>query len=88
MAFNSARIAENTPAMAAAIDQFELWRFDERAAEEFGKIKADLRKKGRPIQDVDVQIAAIPNTNHLTLLSADGGFAAVEQLLIENWLRP
>jgi len=42
---------------------FTRWAFDENAAIEFGRIKADLKKLGRPIPTVDVQIAAIARAN-------------------------
>src|SRR5438477_10916506 len=74
MVFNSSRAVENIPGMVAVIAQYETWDFDQTAASEFGRIKADLRRKGRPIQDVDVQIAAIARVNDLTLLTDDADF--------------
>ena len=54
---------------------------------DFGKIKAELRRKGRPIGDIDVQIAAIARVNRLTILSADAHFAFIDNLRVENWLK-
>lgn len=41
---------------------------------------------GRPIPDVDVQIAAIARANQLVLLTADAHFEQVSGLQVENWL--
>ena len=71
MVYNSDRIAQNSGPLQQAIRSYKRWPFNGRAAIEFGRIKAELRRLGRPIQDVDVQIAAIARTNDLTLLSDD-----------------
>src|SRR5438552_1426038 len=46
---------------------------------------AELRRAGRPIPDVDAQIAAIARSNGLTLLSADVHFGFVSGLVVEDW---
>ena len=86
MVFNSAKIRENTMDMRRVISDFVVWEYDEAVAMEFGRIKAELRRIGRPIPDVDVQIAAVARVQELTLLTADGHFAAVAGLRTENWL--
>jgi tRNA(fMet)-specific endonuclease VapC len=63
-----------------------MWEFTAQAAEEFGRIKSELRRTGHPIPDVDAQIAGIARLNDLTLLTADAHFAAVQDLKNENWL--
>jgi len=80
--FNSARIAQNLQQVVA---DFVQWQYDVRAATEFGRMKADLRRRGRPIPDVDVQIAAVARVNGLTLLTADNHFGAIAGLAVENW---
>lgn len=50
------------------------------------KIHADLKIKGRPIQDADVLIAAIAITRGLVLVSNDSDLMRVEGLSLENWL--
>jgi tRNA(fMet)-specific endonuclease VapC len=88
MVFNSGRIARNTGELEGVLSAFEPWDFDERAATDFGRIKSELRRVGRPIPDVDVQIAAIARVNGLILLTADAHFEAVRGLSRENWLTP
>jgi tRNA(fMet)-specific endonuclease VapC len=62
------------------------WEYDSRAAREFGIIKSELRRIGRPIPDVDAQIAAIARLDALTLLTSDRHFSWVSGLAIEDWL--
>ena len=51
------------------------------------KIHADLKVKGRPIQDADVLIAATAITRSLILVSNDCDLQRVERLNLENWLQ-
>ncbi|MFM9963952.1 MAG: type II toxin-antitoxin system VapC family toxin [Planctomycetaceae bacterium] len=38
------------------IGSFALWPYDKPAAHEFGRIFADLKRRGRPIQQVDIMM--------------------------------
>ena len=51
------------------------------------KIHADLKVKGRPIQDADILIAATAITRGLILVSNDSDLQGVEGLSLENWLQ-
>ncbi|MBR8837932.1 MAG: type II toxin-antitoxin system VapC family toxin [Stigonema ocellatum SAG 48.90 = DSM 106950] len=51
------------------------------------EIHADLKIKGRPIQDADVLIAATAITRSLVLVSNDSDLLRVEGLSLENWLQ-
>jgi tRNA(fMet)-specific endonuclease VapC len=65
---------------------FVLWPFDQRAAYEYGRIFAELRRRGRPMQQIDIQIAAIAlSLGHCTVVSSDSDLAAVPGLKVENW---
>ena len=55
----------------------------ERASE----IYADLKRKGRPIQDADILIAATVIAHGLILVSDDSDMLRVQGLTVENWLR-
>ena len=62
------------------------WPFDLAAAEEYGRIYAELRRRGRLIQTVDMQIAAIAlSLGNTIVVSADSDLAAVPRLRVENW---
>jgi tRNA(fMet)-specific endonuclease VapC len=86
MVFNSSRVEENERDLLRFLESFGHHEYDAAAAIEFGRIKSHLRRIGRPIPDVDVQIAAVARAHGLTLLTADAHFAFVEGLTIENWL--
>jgi tRNA(fMet)-specific endonuclease VapC len=62
------------------------WPFDRAAAEEFGRLDAELRRIGRLIGKVHLQIAAIGLTmGNTTVVSADTDPTAVPGLTVENW---
>jgi tRNA(fMet)-specific endonuclease VapC len=86
MVFNSARPESNQVELNDFLGGFEHWQFDASAATEFGRIKAELKRAGRPIPSVDVQIAAIARANDLVLVTADAHFGYVSNLKSENWL--
>jgi len=50
------------------------------------EIYANLRKKGRFIEDADILIASIAKTKKLILVTNDTDFQRVQGLKIENWL--
>ena len=50
------------------------------------KIHADLKKKGSPIQDADVLIAATAITRGLILVSNDSDMGRAKGIDLENWV--
>nr|VFK01371.1 MAG: tRNA(fMet)-specific endonuclease VapC [Candidatus Kentron sp. LFY] len=56
-----------------------------RIARLYGKVKNSLRKKGRPIPENDIWIAATAFQHDLILVSRDEHFEAVEDLKLEIW---
>ena len=88
MVFNSARKRANRGRLEALLAQFDIWEFDEKAAIEFGKLRAELRVAARPIPIFDVLIASIARVNELVLLTADRHFDSIRGLTVENWLAP
>jgi tRNA(fMet)-specific endonuclease VapC len=72
-----------------ALSDWLLWPFDEPAAEAFGRIAAELRETGRPMQQIDMMIAAIAlSLGNTTVVSADSDLSAVPALTVENWATP
>lgn len=51
------------------------------------EIHADLKRKGTPIQDADVLIAATAITHGLILVSNDSDLLRVEGINLQNWLQ-
>ena len=58
---------------------------DTVTAQYYGVIKNHLRAKGRPIPENDIWIAATSRHYHLTLVTRDEHFQAVEGLAVDQW---
>ena len=58
---------------------------DAEAAHHYGQIKDALRRKGRPIPENDIWIAAITLQHDLTLVTRDTHFEQIDGLLIIIW---
>ena len=68
------------------LSQLVLWPYEKQAAAEFGRIFNVLKKAGRPIQQIDIQIAAIAMTlGNCTVVTTDSDLSAVPGLKVENW---
>ena len=60
-----------------------------RAAEEFGRLRAILRRQGSVFSPLDLQIAAVALSRNLTLVTRNTrDFVATPGLRIEDWLTP
>jgi tRNA(fMet)-specific endonuclease VapC len=60
--------------------------FDDRAADVYGRIRADLERRGQAIGPNDTMIAAIALANGLTVVTHNTAeFSRVSGLLIEDW---
>jgi tRNA(fMet)-specific endonuclease VapC len=63
-----------------------LWPYTSEAAAEFGRIFAELQRNGRPMQQVDMQIAAIARTlPNCIIVSKDSDLLAIPGAAVENW---
>ncbi|NOY42526.1 MAG: type II toxin-antitoxin system VapC family toxin, partial [Planctomycetes bacterium] len=58
---------------------------DDDTARVYGEIKTALRRKGRPIPDNDIWIAAVAIQHSLSLVSRDEHFANIERLSLVRW---
>jgi tRNA(fMet)-specific endonuclease VapC len=62
------------------------WPFEEEAAQHFGRIRHELRRVGRVMSIVDIQLAAIAFAlGNCTVVSKDTDLSAVPRLQVENW---
>ena len=59
-----------------------------KVAEQFARIFANLRRKGRPIDTNDIWIAAIARVHNLIVVTNDEHFQYVEGLQVEDWSTP
>jgi tRNA(fMet)-specific endonuclease VapC len=83
--FSSSR-DKNLRKLRRAMSGLTIWPFDEKAAAEFGRLRAELRRRGRPMQVIDIMLAACAfSLGNCTVVSADSDFDAVPGLTVENW---
>jgi tRNA(fMet)-specific endonuclease VapC len=68
------------------LDQFVSLPFDDAAAEEYARVRADLTKQGALIGPNDLLIAAIALAHQTTLVTHNTSeFSRVSGLMIEDW---
>ena len=67
----SGRVEHNLDVLRRFFEPFGSVVFDDRAAEEYGIIRADLERAGTPIGPNDLLIAAQARSRDLTLVSFD-----------------
>jgi tRNA(fMet)-specific endonuclease VapC len=78
--------AANLVLLAKLRQKFVSLPFDDRAAEEYGKIRAHLAALGTPIGPNDLMIASIALANKMTLVTHNTAeFSRVPSLLLEDW---
>ena len=81
----STQVQKNTSIIRKIASRYRLLLIDEETTREYGKIKSELRKKGSPIPENDIWIAAIATRYRLTLVTRDKHFSNVIGLKIEKW---
>ncbi len=82
----SAAVEKNRLALFMLLANIEIKNFDTDAADCYGKIRADLEKKGTPIEPLDMMIAGHAQSLDLTIVTNNvKEFARVDNLKIENW---
>jgi tRNA(fMet)-specific endonuclease VapC len=85
----SASRERNHQRLEIALAAWTVWPFDERAAREFGRLFALLRRAGRSMQTVDIQLAAVAfSLGNCVVVSADSDLRAIPGLTVENWAGP
>ncbi len=87
--YYGARKSAHAAANLARIEEFaasvQVLSCDAATAQIYGKIRDQLRSKGRPIPENDIWIAAIALQHGLPLATRDDHFNEVGGLRIENW---
>jgi tRNA(fMet)-specific endonuclease VapC len=90
-AYNSGRVEANIARVRAFLSPPgpQVLLMDEPAAEQFGRLKANLRREGRLIGDIDLFIAGVALRHGLTVVTNNTGhFERIPELPLENWLEP
>jgi tRNA(fMet)-specific endonuclease VapC len=84
-AMKSARPAESKAQIKSVQAVFRVLHPGERTAESYASVRYQLRRKGRPIPENDLWIAALALENNLPVLTRDRHFREVESLDIVSW---
>ena len=64
------------------------WPYEKVAAYHYGRIFAELKGRGRIIQQIDMQVAAVAFAlGNCTVVSGDSDLTSVSGLAVENWAR-
>lgn len=82
----SQRPKQNHEGLDLFFAPLEIVPFDDRAAMEYGKIRAQLESAGQPIGPLDLLIAAHAKSLDVTLITNNSDeFKRVRGLKVENW---
>lgn len=81
----SENVDENTQRIDSFLADAEFISCDEGTSRLYGEIKASLRRKGHPIPDNDIWIAASAKQHSLTLATRDNHFEEVDGLTLVRW---
>jgi tRNA(fMet)-specific endonuclease VapC len=77
---------KNLKTLVRNLPDFRIWPFDQAAAEEFGRVFANLKRLGRPMQQIDMQIAAVAlSMGNCTVVTKDSDFSAIPGLDVVDW---
>ena len=83
--YNCQSTQKNLQIASRGLRRLVIWPYDQQAAEEYGRIAAHLKSVGRPMQIVDMQLAAIALVMGCTVVTSDSDLSAIPGLSVENW---
>lgn len=84
----SMAIEKNRVAITMFLSPISILDFDVYAAEEYGRIRADLERKGTPTGPMDMLIAAHAKSEDLILVTNNTReFERVNDLTVEDWTK-
>ncbi len=88
-AYNSGRVKENLKKIKIFFEEPgpKLLPLDDAVMDCFGKFKAELRRKGQPVGDIDLLIAGVAISRELKLVTNNiKHFNRIPGISLENWL--
>lgn len=84
----STAIEKNRIALSLFLSPLTILKFQASAAEEYGKVRAELESRGTPIEPMDLLIAGHARSEGLVLVTNNTReFCRVERLMVEDWTR-
>jgi tRNA(fMet)-specific endonuclease VapC len=86
-AFNSSRVKSNLATIETFSKHLTIFPDSVESACLFGKIKAELKKVGKPIEDFDILVASIAIANNCILVTHNiDHFSRITDLHVEDWM--
>jgi tRNA(fMet)-specific endonuclease VapC len=83
---SSASRARNLEIVERNVGLFRLWQYTAEAARVYGRLFAELRRIGRTMQAIDLQIAAMAfSLGRCTVVTTEADLSAVPSLSVDNW---
>lgn len=83
--YKSTRVQANLYQIEQFAAQSAVLKCDTDTARHYGRLKDDLRRKGRPVPENDIWIAALSIQHDMMLVTRDAHFAEVDELVFEHW---
>lgn len=84
----SQSVERNRMAITLFLSAITILPFNQYAAEEYGKVRAELERKGTPIGSMDMLIAGHARAEELVLVTNNTReFFRVENLEVEDWTK-
>ena len=76
----------NFQRLIGVLPTLTIWPFDQDSALTYGRIAAELRRAGRPMQVVDMMVGAIAmNSGDCKVVTTDSDLEAIPGLSVERW---
>jgi tRNA(fMet)-specific endonuclease VapC len=83
----SAQVEENLARLGVLLAHVTVLSYDERAARQFGRLKAQLERSGQRLSDLDLQIASVAQVHDSPLVTHNQRhFERIPGLALEDWL--
>ena len=92
LVYGAHRLRDRTDALLQRLDEtllpnLPVLPFDASAARRYGEVRAEVERRGTPIGDAELRIAAIALDRNLTVVTGNvRHFQKVPSLAVENWL--
>lgn len=85
--YKSEHMEKNLLALEHFLKPFDILEYDIKASVAYGKIRADLEKRGQIIGGLDMMIAAHALFHNMTLVTNNTKeFQRVKELRLDNWV--
>ncbi len=82
----SAAVEKNRAILTQLLSNIEIMDFDDKAAQEYGMIRAKLELQGNPIGPLDTMIAGHARSlGYILVTNNTKEFNRVDNLLVEDW---